>query len=338
MICQRTTSAVIYVFNKLGFTADVYLDDFYGAETPSRADEAFSTLQSLFDQLGLQSSPEKDCHPSTNMTCLGIEIDTESFSLRVPQERLHDLMQELIDWKLKRYYSLKNLQSLLGKLSFATACVPAGRIFMARLLNNLRAFPPNKRTVPVTKEIKSDIDWWLIFLPQFNGISIIKQPDWNFQDLHFTTDACLQGGGATCLDQCLHFSFSKDITDQAQHISGLELFVIVVAARVWSHALAHRRVLVSCDNIAAVTVINTGRSRDIFMQRCLRQLWLTSALHDFELRASYIPGVHNSLADALSRWNIDVNHQDNFHSECAKQNVTFNFVHVPAHLQQFEVV
>ena len=34
IICQRTTSAVIYIFTQHGYTADVYLDDFYGAERP----------------------------------------------------------------------------------------------------------------------------------------------------------------------------------------------------------------------------------------------------------------------------------------------------------------
>lgn len=34
MICQRTTSAVIYIFTQHGYTADVYLDDFYGMERP----------------------------------------------------------------------------------------------------------------------------------------------------------------------------------------------------------------------------------------------------------------------------------------------------------------
>ena len=60
MICQRTTSAVIYIFTQHGYTADVYLDDFYGAERPDRAFDAFHQLQSLFDRLGLQASPEKD--------------------------------------------------------------------------------------------------------------------------------------------------------------------------------------------------------------------------------------------------------------------------------------
>lgn len=337
MICQRTTSAVIHIFSQLGFTADVYLDDFYGAETPTRAESAFQALQTLFDHLGLQSSQEKDCRPSTKMICLGIEVDTLDFCLRVPQERIQDLLSELDCWVFKHYYSIKELQSLLGKLSFVTACVPAGRIFMSRLLNHLRCFPKGKRQAKVTQEIRLDITWWIKFLPEFNGISIIKEPNWNYVDLHFTTDACLQSGGATCLNECFHVSFNENIIALAGHISGLELFVIVVAARTWATVLSHRRVLVSCDNTAAVTAINSGRSKDPFMQRCLRQLWMISALHDFELRASHIPGVHNSLADALSRWHIDTKYQDNFYAECAKRNLSYTFVDVSPQLMNFQI-
>ena len=60
MFCQRTTMSVIYIFKQAGFSADIYLDDFYGAECPSLADNAFATLQSILDTLGLASSPEKD--------------------------------------------------------------------------------------------------------------------------------------------------------------------------------------------------------------------------------------------------------------------------------------
>ena len=177
MICQRTTSAVIYIFTERGYTADVYLDDFYGAERPDRASHAFRELQTSFDRLGLQASPEKDCPPATTMICLGIEVETLTpFCLRVPRERLDDLLLELTHWKDRTSYRLKDLQSLLGKLSFITACVRSGRIFMSRLLNNLRAFPSSRCSAPVSHDMKLDIDWWVTFLPLFNGVSFIK-PD-----------------------------------------------------------------------------------------------------------------------------------------------------------------
>ena len=48
MICQWTTKTVIPIFTQSGFSADVYLDDFYGAEIPALVETAFAALQSLF--------------------------------------------------------------------------------------------------------------------------------------------------------------------------------------------------------------------------------------------------------------------------------------------------
>ena len=58
LICQRTTKAVVHIFNEQGFSAHVCLDDFYGAEYQSLASQAFSQLGQLFQQLGLDSSPK----------------------------------------------------------------------------------------------------------------------------------------------------------------------------------------------------------------------------------------------------------------------------------------
>ena len=137
MICQQTTKAVVHIFAEQGFLANVYLDDFYGAEYPSLASQAFSRLSHLFLQLGLDSSPEKDLLPSTSMTCLGILVDTAAFTLEVSTTHLKDLLAELTTWQAANFFTRKQLQSLLGKLFFVTACVKPGRIFMACNLNSL---------------------------------------------------------------------------------------------------------------------------------------------------------------------------------------------------------
>ena len=139
LVCQRTTRAVLHIFTKEGYTADVYLDDFYGDEHPADSHFAFARLQDFFDELGLPSSPEKDCHPSMRMICLGILVDTEKMLFEVPADRLSDLKTELLQWTQFSTFTRRQLQSLLGKLSFVTACVRPGRIFMSRLLNRLRS-------------------------------------------------------------------------------------------------------------------------------------------------------------------------------------------------------
>lgn len=339
LICQRTTKAVVHIFTGQGFSADVYLDDFYGAEYPSLASQAFSQLGQLFQQLGLDSSPEKDTPPSTSMICLGISVDTEAFTLEVPASRLEDLRAELIIWKQSSSFTKRQLQSLLGKLSFVTACVKPGRIFMARLLQCLRECKHHAAShrYPISATMLLDIQWWFEFLPRYNRISLIKPSLWDFEGLNFSTDACLQGGGATCQTQCISFVFPDCISLQSLHINALELFTIVVALKHWAPQLQGRKFIVACDNSAAVTVISSNASKDPFMQRCLRQLWFTSALFDFEVRALHVPGKHNQFADCLSRWHSDPSARDSFYRFCSDFNQVFYFQDVDSACFSFDV-
>ena len=71
MMCHRTTNTVSYLYKTLGFSCTNYIDDFGGAETPDMFTQAFNTLGDLFTSLGLQSSPDKDCPPTTSIVFLG---------------------------------------------------------------------------------------------------------------------------------------------------------------------------------------------------------------------------------------------------------------------------
>ena len=135
LICQCTTKAVVHISPEQGFLADVYLDDFYDAEYPFLAASVFSQLSQLFHQLGLDSAPDRDSPPSTSMI-----FPTVAFPLEVPTVSLMDLQAALTTCQAASFFTKKQLQSLLGKLSFLTACVKPGIIFMARLLNSLFVF------------------------------------------------------------------------------------------------------------------------------------------------------------------------------------------------------
>lgn len=155
--------------------ADVYLDDFYGGEYPSLALQAFSRLSQLFLQLGLDSSPKRDSPPSTSMICFGILVNTAAFTLDVPTTRLEDLLAELTTWQAATFFTKKQLQTLLGKLSFVTTCVKPGRISMARLLNSFRECKrPASHRYLISAGMLLYIRWWLDFLPYFPRVSLIK--------------------------------------------------------------------------------------------------------------------------------------------------------------------
>ena len=56
-----------------------------------------------------------------------------------------------------------------------------------------------------------------------------------------------------------------------------------------------------CDNSAVVAVVNRRYCRDKIMMQLLRCLFFVEAYLQFEISASHIAGLHNELADDLSR-------------------------------------
>lgn len=102
MACQCVTNAVCFMLAQAGCQVLSYLDDFMGISPPSTASEHFALSESLLRDLGLQS-PHKACSPSTQMTCLGVLLDTVNFTMSVTPDCLCILQEELLpQWLHKR--------------------------------------------------------------------------------------------------------------------------------------------------------------------------------------------------------------------------------------------
>ena len=302
MACQRSTSAVSWISRQEGRSLFNYLDDFIGVSPPSTANADFQALGDLLASLGLQESSEKSCSPSPVMICLGVQLDTNNFTLSVSSERLCEIEQLLEQWLTKRTATKTALQSLVGKLVFVSKCVRQSRVFIARILALLGKLRHNHHHANLTAEFRKDLGWWRRFLREYNGVSMINIAQWTSPDEVFSTDACLAGCGGVCDGQYFHAGFPPFISQQTLNISSLELLTIVVALKLWGARWAGLRITVRCDNEAAVTVVNTGRCRNPFMNSCLREICYFAALYEFEVRAVHVPGVSNHLADLLSRW------------------------------------
>ena len=72
------------------------------------------------------------------MVFLGILFDTIQMTMSIPQAKLEELLQIIKSVINASTISRHRLQSLLGLMSFITACVRPVRIFMSALLNGLR--------------------------------------------------------------------------------------------------------------------------------------------------------------------------------------------------------
>ena len=84
----------------------------------------------------------------------------------------------------------------------------------------------------------------------------------------------------------------------------LELYPIVVAAMLWGSEWNGKRILFYCDNLTTVFIINKGRSQAQPIVKLMRCLTWCAAKGNFFITAKHIPGVHNDIADALSRFQM----------------------------------
>ena len=59
-----------------------------------------------------------------------------------------------------------------------------------------------------------------------------------------------------------------------------------------------------------VDALNSGKARDPTLATCVRNIWLLTALYNVTLVTSLVHGVHNTVADLLSRWHNTANNMD----------------------------
>ncbi|CAC5382964.1 unnamed protein product [Mytilus coruscus] len=135
-ILQRLSQAVRRMMSCRGFTIIAYLDDFCICETTKqRCVQALYILLALLRKLGFMINWSKVVDPTTKLTFLGIEIDSIAMELRLPGEKLSLLKHELAEFRNIKRASKKQLQSITGKLNWASAVVHGGRVYLRRIID-----------------------------------------------------------------------------------------------------------------------------------------------------------------------------------------------------------
>ena len=245
--CQRTAEGLAYMFGNRNEGAEVvaYQDDVGSADSWDKVWEHYNDWTAMLEQCGIQEAPEKACPPSTVMVFLGILCDSERMVLEVPEDKIKDILDILDEWMRKEEATLKETQSLAGKLAWMSALVIPGRVFLTRIFRFTRGMPAVGRVL-VTNDIRKDVYWWKTFLRQFNGVSMMAVEEWSDPDCVFSTDACLSGLGGWFpgYGSFFHKELPPRFKEQNHHISELELLTIAVALKVWGRYWAGQRIIV----------------------------------------------------------------------------------------------
>ena len=142
---------------------DQFLDDFItaGAKNTQECQDNLTLLITTCSILNLPLALPKREGPTTCLTFLGIELDTEAMELRLPAEKLAHLRTLISKWSTAKFCKRKELESLIGLLHNASIVVRPGHTFLRRLIDLLKGSHHRRGNVFIrlNKEARSDILW-----------------------------------------------------------------------------------------------------------------------------------------------------------------------------------
>ena len=286
-----------------------YLDDFLVAGEKETDDcvKLMDCYKNLCDELGVPLAIEKTIGPTSCITYLGLEIDTNDMLVRIPSEKIEKLRSALISLINKNKTTLKELQSLTGLMNFCTRAIPSSRAFSRRFYDAMSGLKKHVHKRRVNNEMKEDIRVWLTFLEFFNGSTYYDLTPWVDSDyLKLFTDSAgnsTLGCAAILAKQWVFMPWPLSWHNQPlmKDITFLELVPITLSFFIWGESLRSKKIVLYTDNKALVSVLNKKSCKSARVMKLLRPLVLISMKLDIQFKSFHIEGKHNIAADALSR-------------------------------------
>lgn len=289
-----------------------YLDDFLmgGRKSTTECHRLMKHFADCLQKLGVPIAEEKTEGPTTVLVFLGLELDSEEMVVRIPKEKVSEIVNKIKEVLAKEKVTLKIMQSLIGVLNFACRAVVPGRPFCRRLVDSICGLSKPHHHVRLRKSVRADLCMWLEFFSDFNGISVFHDRFWTSNcDAQLFTDSAAGiglGFGAYFAGKWAYASwpdawFTNGIADS---IAVLELFPIVVALHIWGSFLKNKKIMFMCDNMSVVQILGSMSSKSPEIMVLLRALTLHCLKYNMVVKATHIPGKTNLLTDALSRLQI----------------------------------
>lgn len=294
-----------------------YLDDFFGGH-PSRtvAQRQFNCVVQWFDFLGVPTSPSKCQGPFQVLKILGFVYDTVKREVRVPHEKINEMCKLIKEMLRAKRTKKDKIESLVGKLRWASRCVFGGQAFVRRLeLLGLKLRCKGHRT-PLRATVLGDLRWWLEVLQStYNGFSFdyLLHPVNNGDITVYCDAASLRGLGGFATDgQWFQYWYGVNGFDKygdlrRPSIDWLELAALVVAAKMWAPRWSGKAIDLHTDNTTAQYALANKcvNMRRGDLMELVRVMCALAAKYRFYFWVVRVAGKDNIAADALSRFFAD---------------------------------
>lgn len=276
----------------------VYLDDFLlvHQDRSKLCLQAAEVVRHL-EKLGWTINYSKSVLiPTQDLEYLGIRWQTAINTMCLPEKKVNNLTSTLDQLANQTCIKLRQLQSLLGQLNFASFVIPRGRLHCRHLQMFLRQFDKKRprQALPIPQLVRREMVWWRG--ATHHSVPLHKKPVTHF----LVTDASDTGWGALLDGTWVSGVWSAQ---QARwHSNKKELFAVTAALKQTAHALKNSHILIQSDNRTLIAYIRKeGGTKSVALLTLTFQLLYLTDKFNITLSAFYLPGRYNTIADSLSR-------------------------------------
>ena len=288
-----------------------YLDDFlFIALLKYVCTGQLKVFVQLCEQLNIPLAVEKMVEPTTLIVFLGLLIDTVHQMVLLPKEKVEagqQLLSALLD-RTSRKVTVHELQKLTGFFNFLGRAVVPGRAFTRRMYAYTKKEMKPHHHVRLNSELRLDMEMWQCFL---HHPSVFARPFLDFktsidaQTIDMYSDSAGKaelGYGATCLQSWMYGQWDpRFIKQQKPSIEYLELWALVAGVLNWIHRFRNQRVILFCDNMSVVSMVNNTTSSCPNCMVLIRIFVLKTLTENVRVFARYVQSRQNYFSDALSR-------------------------------------
>ncbi len=215
----------------------------------------------IMRDLNIPLNPGKWIGPVQILTYLGLEIDAEFQTIKVPMDKVKKCVEALEFVINSKKIRLKRFQSIVGLLNFITQAIPAGRAFNRRFYDAMSSAKMPYHFVRISQSVKSDAMVWLTFLRKFNGIRIFNEHEWLQSDtMELFSDASGNknlGCGCYFAGEWAVFPWPSEWNEHVfKDITFLELVPIMLSFYLWGNDFKNKKIILRSDNQALVEIVN----------------------------------------------------------------------------------
>ena len=295
-IFQAFSDALAHITKWVNNMEDInYLDDFFFAGAfKDICDQYVRNFLDICQTINFPVSMEKTVW-ATQMTFLGLLIDTLNMRVGIPVDKVTDTLRLVRLMKSRKKSTLLQMQQLCGSLNFISKAVVPGRVFLRRLYLSTSGLTKANHHLNITRDIKDDLEMWEEFLTHSSAFS---RPFFQFDsevssyELDLYTDAASTlGCGGYFQDQYFIAEWDQEFLALKPSINYyMELYAVTIAVLLWSDCFKNQNITLFCDNMSVVHMINGSTSRCGNCMTLLRIITLKSLITNVKITAKHVLG------------------------------------------------